>query len=189
VTPGTCATCHNGVRATGKTPNHVATTASCDTCHTTAAWLPARFDHAGVTGSCGACHNGTRATGKTATHFQTTRDCVDCHTTARWTPSTFRHASATYPDHGARLTCIQCHTANSQAVAWRNPAYAPDCAGCHAGNYKPGSHKKYETPATVFYTVGELRDCAGACHVYTDSTLTAIKTRRNSHHRATSGGF
>jgi len=56
-------------------------------------------------------------------------------------------------------------------------AYQPACAGCHAGDFKPGAHKKYENPDTP-YTVSELRDCTGACHVYTDSSLTTIKDSR-----------
>ena len=53
-----------------------------------------------------------------------------------------------------------------------------DRGDCHANDFEPGPHKKYENPDTR-YTVGELRDCTGAGHVYTDSTLTRIKNRRN----------
>jgi hypothetical protein len=65
----------------------------------------------------------------------------------------------------------------------------PDCAGCHAVTFRPGSHPKYTTPATVNYTINDLRDCAGACHIYTDSTLSKIKTRRDGHHKATNGSW
>jgi hypothetical protein len=174
------------VQATGKPANHIPTTASCDICHTTRAWLPATFDHSGVTGSCGTCHNGTRATGKASSHFVTSKDCVECHGTSNWTPVRYTHASATYPNHGTRLTCRSCHTSNSQTISWRSAAYVPDCAACHAGNYKSDPHTKY---GSVKYTVSELRDCAGACHIYTDSTLTTIRTRRTGQHRANSGGF
>jgi hypothetical protein len=101
----------------------------------------------------------------------------------------YTHASATYPDHGSRLTCRSCHTTNTQTIAWSAPAYAPDCAGCHASRYKQNSHKKYESPTTAFYSVTELRDCAGACHLYTNSSMTTIKERRTGRHRPTSGGF
>jgi hypothetical protein len=37
--------------------------------------------------------------------------------------------------------------------------------------------------------VDELRDCAGSCHFYTDSSLTTIKDRRNSEHRSGDGDF
>ena len=74
-----------------------------------------------------------------------------------------------------------------ESAAWSSPAYRPDCAGCHAGDFRPGPHKKTESPDT-FYTVGELRDCTGACHVYDAGG--AIKDRRpGPEHRLTDGGF
>jgi hypothetical protein len=187
---GTCSSCHNGTKAAGKPVTHIQTTAQCDTCHSTVAWLPASFDHSAVIGSCSTCHNGTSATGKPPTHFVTTLQCDSCHNTVAWTPIRFTHSSAAYPgDHRAAVTCLSCHTANSQTIAWRNAAYQPDCAGCHASRFVPGSHKKYETPTTVNYTVSELRDCSGACHQYTNSTLTTILVRRNSHHRPSDVGW
>ena len=122
---------------------------------------------------------------------QTTRSlldkhCVECHNTTNWTTVRYTHSSVKYPDHGTRLTCRSCHTAGSQVVPWPSAAYAPDCAACHSGKYKPSAHTKY---GSVNYTVSELRDCAGACHIYSDSTLTTIRTRRTGHHRANSGAF
>jgi len=190
VAPGTCAQCHDGVRATGKTPTHVATTASCDACHSTIAWLPAQFDHANVTpGTCSQCHNGNSATGKPGNHWITNRECDECHRTTAWTPVTHRHLSAGYPgDHRATVGCTDCHTTNRDAVTWTSPQYQPDCAGCHAGDFKAGEHDK--TQQGTKYTVSELSNCSGACHVYTDATLTTISKRRNGpEHRVTDGGF
>ena len=48
---GNCASCHNGVLAAGKGAAHIASNNACQNCHTTLAWLPARFDHQGVTAS------------------------------------------------------------------------------------------------------------------------------------------
>jgi hypothetical protein len=187
---GLCQTCHDGTTATGKDTDHIASNDACDDCHSTNAWLPAVFDHAGVTGSCATCHNGTTATGTDSGHFMTPRDCSDCHTTNFWVPTNFRHASAGYPgDHSRQLACTECHGGNTEIVTWRTAAYQPDCAGCHAGNYKAGPHKKHENP-DVPYTVGELRDCTGACHVYTDATLTTIsQSRPGPKHRVSDGGF
>ena len=39
---GTCMSCHNGTKATGKPANHPVTPGSCDNCHTTIAWTPAK---------------------------------------------------------------------------------------------------------------------------------------------------
>jgi len=54
------------------------------------------------------------------------------------------------------LQCNDCHTSNAQAVPWPFPAYAPDCAACHASDYRPGPHRNA--------SVSQLRDCAGSCH-------------------------
>ncbi|MCC7200910.1 MAG: cytochrome C, partial [Gammaproteobacteria bacterium] len=191
VSPGTCSSCHNGVRATGKTLNHIVTTAECDVCHSTLAWTPARFSHTGITTGCNACHDGVRATGKDNGHMTTSRECVICHSTTAWTPLTFRHTSADYPgDHRGSLACLACHTTNTDQATWKSAAYKPACAGCHASSFKPSAHKKYTSPTTVFYTVAELKNCSGACHVYKDSTLTTITTRRNGpEHRVTDASF
>jgi hypothetical protein len=82
---------------------------------------------------------------------------------------------------------LSCHTTNTDAATWRNASYKPDCAGCHAGNFKSDPHTKY---GTVKYTVSELRNCSGACHVYTNSTLTTIsKSRPGPQHRVTQSSF
>jgi hypothetical protein len=136
----------------------LATTAECSVCHSTAAFVPSQFDHSNVTpGTCSSCHNGTTSTGKPTNHFATQLECDTCHTRDAWTPLTFTHSSPNYPgDHAARLTCTDCHASNAQAVSWQFPAYAPDCAACHASDYKPGPHRNA--------SVSQLRDCAGSCH-------------------------
>jgi hypothetical protein len=118
--------------------------------------LPARFDHSGVTGNCASCHNGSTATGKPSGHFVTNQDCASCHSTNGWTPArNYVHNSPNYPDHG-RLDCVDCHTSNSQTIPWPFPAYAPDCAACHAKDWKAGPHKGA--------SISQLRNCAGLCH-------------------------
>jgi hypothetical protein len=180
---GSCTSCHNGQTATGKGPTHIQTSAQCDGCHSTLAWVPAQFDHNLVSGSCTTCHNGQTAPGKPGNHFNTTLQCDTCHDATRWEPVTFRHSSPNYPgDHGRGVECRDCHRSNSQTVTWQWSAYKPDCAGCHAGDYERDEHKKIENPRT-YYTVSELRDCTGACHTYTDSSLTRIRRSRTGQHR------
>ena len=147
------------------------------------------MDHSRVTATCAACHNGTTAPGKPPKHLVTTLPCETCHRTVAWTPVIYRHMSPAYPDHGPALGCASCHTSNAQTIGWKFPAYRPDCAGCHAINYRPMAHPKFERPATVYYTVMELKDCTGACHIYTDNTQRSIKTRRQGEHRANRGGW
>jgi hypothetical protein len=163
---GSCDSCHNGTTATGKDAGHVLTTMQCDSCHRTNAWLPASFVHSGVTGTCDSCHNGSTATGKDAGHFVTTQQCDRCHTTNGWLPaSTYSHLSPNYPNHGRTFACTTCHTTNSESGAYRFPAYQPDCAGCHQDDFRPDAHKKADN---TLYTVSELRDCAGSCHIEGD---------------------
>jgi len=190
VMPGTCSSCHDGTTATGKNLTHIQTLAQCDDCHTTTAWSPANFDHAAVTGSCDSCHNGTTATGEDQGHFVTTgRDCNYCHSSNAWVPTLFMHASPGYSgDHNVQLACTDCHGGNTEIVTWPFAAYQPDCAGCHAGDFQSGPHKKYENPDTS-YLVSELSDCTGACHVYTDATMTRIQRSRSGEHRTRSSGW
>jgi len=187
---GGCAACHNGVTALGKPQNHILTSAPCETCHkSTLTFAGARLDHSRITAPCASCHNGVMATGKPPRHFVTTLPCESCHRTVTWTPATYRHVSPAFVNHGAALSCVSCHTSNAQTVPWKFPAFRPDCAGCHADKYRPMAHPKFTRPVQVYYTVMELRDCTGACHIYTDSTQRTILTRRTGVHRAFGGGW
>ncbi len=182
---GTCSSCHNGRTATGKPANHIPSSNTCEDCHVSTSWTNVRFDHASVTGTCSSCHNGRIATGKPRGHFVTNQQCSDCHRVTNWAVADYRHLSAAFPTgHSAGLDCIDCHRGNSAASAWSTPAYQPDCAGCHARDFRPGPHEKYENPSEVPYRVNELRDCTGACHVYTDATQSRIEERRTGEHRA-----
>ena len=182
VVGGSCITCHNGQTATGKSANHIATGTVCDDCHSTSAWVPViNFDHDNVTGSCATCHNGIQAIGMSTGHFITSLPCETCHRTNSFIPDIYSHgAGSDYPgDHASAPTCIKCHNANNSSVSW-NTSYAPDCAACHSGDYKRDAHKKSESPSpTIFYTVGELQNCAGACHFYENGVI--IKSKSGEH--------
>ena len=187
VMPGSCIDCHNNGIADGKDPGHIQSSNICDDCHTTTAWEPAFFNHASVTpGGCNACH----ADDKDSGHLVTSQSCDDCHTTTAWQPAFFSHMSAAYPgDHGGSLGCSDCHGANTQTFNWPSPGFQPDCAGCHEAEFRPGPHKSSENP-DAFYSVSQLRDCAGACHVYTDATQTTIKEFRSGpEHSVNRGDF
>jgi hypothetical protein len=158
VSPGTCSSCHNGVNATGKNIGHIATTASCDNCHSTTAWLPAGFDHASaIPGQCATCHNGTTATGKNSGHLITTASCDVCHTTNAWTPAGFTHSSANYPAHRQSLACNDCHSSSSYTIAW---TFAPpDCITCHESDFT----KEHSTSQRASYHY------CSSCHEHQDS--------------------
>jgi hypothetical protein len=185
-----CAGCHNGSTATGKPTKHILANAACESCHkSTVTFEGARFDHASVTATCASCHNGTTTEGRPARHFLTTLPCESCHRASAWMPASYRHASPSYVDHGAGVACTSCHVANAQTVAWRFPAFRPGCAGCHVDKYRPMSHPKFERPVQVYYTIAELRDCTGACHIFADNTQRNILRRQSGVHRSAGGGW
>ncbi|MEP7295996.1 MAG: hypothetical protein ABI702_07390, partial [Burkholderiales bacterium] len=117
VLPGQCQTCHNGHAATGMPAKHLATRASCDTCHRNTAWIPAQFNHQGVLpGQCFTCHNGTMAPGKPSSHFITARSCDACHRTIGWAPVAYSHLSASYRPQPDKPTCVSCHVTNGEII-------------------------------------------------------------------------
>jgi hypothetical protein len=185
-----CASCHNGGATTGKPTNHIITNAPCETCHkSTVAFAGARVDHARITATCAGCHNGTMNEGKSPRHFLTALPCETCHRTATWTPVSYRHASPAYVNHGTGLACTSCHASNAPTVSWKFPAFRPNCASCHVDKYRPISHPKFERPVKVYYTIAELRDCTGACHIFADNTQKTILTRRSGAHQAIGAGW
>jgi hypothetical protein len=184
-----CSQCHDSIHGTGKPANHVQTPLACNTCHSTMAWMPVIFRHSGITGSCQSCHNGAGASGKPLAHMSSSLDCSACHNnTNSWTPVVYRHSSPRYPgEHRVELTCTQCHTGNSDRIPWPSPANQPACAACHERAYKPQPHTKF---GNVKYTASELKDCAGACHIYSDDTQkSVIKLRPGPQHQVSSGQF
>jgi len=135
-----------------------------------------RVDHAQVLGSCSSCHNGNTAVGKNPGHFVTALECDSCHNTDSFIPDEFRHTTTPFEplDHRGNLACTECHQNNSEVVVWQFPAFQPDCAGCHAGDYRPNKH---EAANGGDETVSENRNCAGACH------------QKNSFHRITDAAW
>ena len=168
----------------------------CDDCHRVTAWSPATYSHAGVNSGCANCHTfgggfvPTAQTGPGHNAYTSATKCETCHTTSSWAAgANFSHAGISgYYLHSSARTCSSCHgTSTGGAIA--HTAYYPNCAWCHSGKFKSGSHVKTQSPNRILYTVNELQNCSGACHEYTNSSFTTIKTARNSHHRSTDGGF
>jgi hypothetical protein len=183
-----CASCHNSRAATGKPANHIITSAPCEACHkSTVTFAGARVDHSLITSTCSNCHNGTMAEGKAPRHFLTALPCNSCHRTSTWIPADYRHTSPAYVRHSAGSSCTTCHISNAQAVSWKFPALRPNCAGCHADQYRPMAHVKFQRPVKGFYTVAELKDCAGSCHTFADSTQRTVLTRSFAVHRSIGG--
>ncbi len=179
--PTSCYGCHQADWNGTTSPNHVSAgfPTTCETCHTTASWLGAKFDHSTffpLTGAhatvpclqchtnnnyttlptnCYGCHqsdwNGTTNPSHTAAAFPTT--CETCHTTTNWTNITFNHAVyANYPLTGvhATLTCVQCHTNNN----YSNTPTA--CYSCHQADFNGTTNPNHVTS-------GFPTDCS-ICH-------------------------
>ena len=125
-----CDACHNGVDATGKDakPGHVPTSQDCGVCHVAGGtFVPAVFDHTGITGNCASCHDGTAATGKHIDHLPTTQDCSVCHVTTDFTNARFDHT-------GIVDNCASCHNGTTASGKTPPPDHVPtndDCNQCH----------------------------------------------------------
>ncbi|MBI5838421.1 MAG: hypothetical protein HZB25_14385 [Candidatus Eisenbacteria bacterium] len=155
-----CYSCHRNRYDATKTPPHASSgiQTTCATCHTTASFLTATFDHSstrfplsgahtaaqcadchgspwktGMSTDCYSCHrsdyNGVTNPNHVASGFPT--NCVMCHGTTAWKGSAFNHAATAFPLSGAHVAtqCTQCH--GSPWVA--RPA--KDCYTCHKSNY------------------------------------------------------
>ena len=90
--------------------DHMPTTNSCQSCHTSIAWSPVRtVDHTQVIGSCVSCHNGKVARGKPSAHIASSNACETCHTTNAWMPARFDQHAASWLTPAPLVTtpCMQ----------------------------------------------------------------------------------
>lgn len=132
----------------------------CGSCHTTAGWLPATFDHSlakfKLTGQhlitpCQSCHNngvykGTPTTcyachGKNDPHFGSFgTSCGSCHSTSAWLPASFDHSKSAFPLTGAHksASCSACHV---------NNIYKGTPTACSACHQQPSNHAGINNPS------------------------------------------
>ena len=99
-TPRRCDVCHSGTSGRAETrpsSNHIPVRATCDTCHTTNRWEPARMDHGSTGDRCVSCHTGNMATAKPRNHIQSSNNCGECHGTIRWGGARFNHDGIVAP--------------------------------------------------------------------------------------------
>ncbi|MBI4985175.1 MAG: hypothetical protein HZC24_07485, partial [Rhodocyclales bacterium] len=159
-----CATCHGGaytaVNAQAKPATHIATTQSCDGCHTTSAWKPTSFGHQGVAaGTCATCHNGSAARGKPTAHLPTSAACDACHANfSVFAPATMNHAATSGP--AAAGNCATCHSGtylsiNAQIKPATHVATTAQCDACH-GSTTSWATASYAHDATA---VGRCATC------------------------------
>ncbi|MFV2059034.1 MAG: cytochrome c3 family protein [Gammaproteobacteria bacterium] len=153
----------------------------CQKCHNPKKkWQQVRFKHEKTNELCIKCHKDRKPVNHFLINTDANNRCDDCHqATSSWiTNLRFTHDIPDYHEHRANTICKVCHLANSSTVLWRYGAYKPDCAGCHASNYNTSSHVKVQG-TQIRYTVGDLAHCSGACHLYTDTSLTQKVNQNN----------
>ena len=167
-----CLSCHQNILPALPHPENN----KCEECHSTEKkWPQVRFKHEGTSEMCINCHGNK----KSVHHFIVTSSvnnrCDDCHrSTSSWvTNLRYNHEVADYQEHRANTKCVVCHLSNSSAVLWQFAAYKPKCAGCHASNFNTTSHVK----ASGTYTVSELADCTGSCHLHGSNYHSATRGR------------
>jgi hypothetical protein len=161
LTSGACSTCHMKDYNNTKDPNHVQAgfPTTCDSCHTTASWSGAKFNHnqtgfaltgAHATLQCSQCHvngnyklnsgvcstchmadfNKTNDPNHVKAGFPTT--CDMCHNTSAWIPSSFNHNNTPFPLTGAhtKVPCSSCHINDNYTNI------PTDCYSCHKKDYQ-----------------------------------------------------
>jgi hypothetical protein len=182
-TPMTCDGCHLPDFNKTVNPNHVSAgfPKDCATCHNTAQWKGAAFDHnsqtkftltgAHINVQCAQCHVGGKFAGTAATcdgchlpdYNKTTnpnhiaagfpKDCAACHNTTQWKGARFDHNSQTkFALTGAHVN-VQCAQCH---VGGRFAGTASTCDGCHLPDYNKTTNPNHAS-------AGFPKDCA-TCH-------------------------
>ena len=152
--PTACVGCHDADRSKPTLPNHTQAgfSTQCDSCHTTAGWAGATFDHSSYfpllgkhsTTTCASCHNQSpvpkvcegchlndRPSGVNPDHLANgfSNKCGDCHVSTGWTPAAFDHSKFPLTGGHSSATCNSCHDKNPVPTT---------CVGCHAGDVPSG---------------------------------------------------
>jgi len=171
ITSTACVSCHLQDFQGTTNPNHVSGgfSQTCETCHTTAAWQPATFDHSTVNFPL------------TGAHTVPPRQCTDCH-------------NAKFGNYNITSTaCITCHLTDFQGTTNPNHVaggFAQTCELCHSTSaWQPATfdHSKSAFPLTGSHTVPP-RTCAD-CHGtnnYSITVTTCISCHQNDFTNATS---
>jgi len=154
-TPATCLGCHEADRAQVTLPSHQGFSEDCATCHGTASWNGASFEHtsrfpltgvhqqtecmachvdtfAGTASDCVACHRADFDASPFSGHAAFATTCQDCHATSGWVPASGGHPQDRFSITGTHdYACNDCH---NQGLG-PNGAGNSDCVGCHTGTH------------------------------------------------------
>ena len=160
-----CFTCHNGnyiteginpLGARAMPSGHIAINgASCGSCHSSTAWLPASYNHTGVTPTtCGTCHipgtSGAKQKPAGTLHIPTSGNaCDSCHKS------------------GYAVGAFASFTMNHTAVT----SFA--CKDCHVSIYSPIGVKVVPTLHIPMNSTVDCKDC--------HSSTTSFTTEKMNH--------
>ncbi len=147
-----CENCHNdgfpGIP--GKTLEHIATSNTCATCHTTLGLNIVPFvDHREVFGNCSGCHDGVSAIGKSEFHEPTSAECDDCHNTVRFLEL---EPDGSYDHTGISRSCLGCHNGTisiGMTPSPPHPVTATECGFCHTTESFLGAYPDHTGPEVV----------------------------------------
>lgn len=164
-----CVNCHNDTNATlrGKSPDHIASSNMCQTCHTPQGFNIIPFaDHQEVFGNCSQCHDGVTAIGKSPFHRPTEAECDDCHNTTAFLEL---RPDGSFDHSGINRVCTSCHngavaTGMTPTVNDTPPGTHPDtdseCGYCHTTESFQNPYPDHTGPDVV----GPGISC-DSCHV------------------------
>jgi hypothetical protein len=143
-------------------PNHVAGNVStdCQSCHSSGAWQPAHFSHAGITQPCASCHlpdyQATTQPVHSTAGFPTT--CQTCHNTNAWIPASSANHDAQYfpiysgAHRGRWSSCNECHTTSGSYTNF-------NCLACHPHSDKAATDSHHSGRSGYQYTSQACYSC------------------------------
>ena len=153
LTSTACVSCHLKDFQSTTNPPHMqgGFPQTCQTCHTTASWSPATFDHSTVNFPL------------TGAHSVPPRQCSDCHVNNNYNLTS--------------TTCVSCHLKDFQNATNPNhmqAGFSQSCEMCHTTTaWQPAQfdHSKSAFPLTGAHTVPP-RQCTD-CHINNNYNLTS----------------
>jgi hypothetical protein len=171
VSTPTCASCHNGTAAIGRSLTHVplpTTGQDCLVCHGTTftTFALPTFDHAaaGITNNCSSCHDGKAHDGvivitKPVKHIPTSADCSTCHGDTTNGPGVNGTATSGFASADPFTTTV-------------HPAYTTGCRSCHNSSYDNAIYMAKAHPSDSVHATVDANgwDC-NACHTTTGNFL------------------
>ena len=163
-----CVNCHNGdldlipgvSKLIGKSPDHLATSNLCQTCHSPLGFPAIPYvDHLEVVGSCSQCHNNKIAIGKSEFHVTTVGECDDCHNTTSFLEL---GPDGSYDHSNISRSCSGCHNGSisiGKTPSPPHPVTNNECGFCHTTTSFLGAYPDHTAPIVT----AAINGCS-TCH-------------------------